>query len=362
MKFALGNAQNIGARAQQQDAFGFTDPADAAFVEHGGFAAVLADGMGGMEHGDAAAHAAIKAFLEAYQSKRLNENVADALRRSILQANQSVYRLAREMGSAEDMGTTLIAAVLHERSLFWVSSGDSGVFLYREGEFTLLNAPHIYARELAAKAAAGAITREAAATHPERESLTSYLGMPELAEIDQNIRPFAIEQDDCVLLASDGLFKTLDDEGMRGAMRGTFQQRCDALVAAVLARQREGQDNVTVIAIGPDEGLDAAAFQPAPEMAAPAPRRGRKRLAWTLLLLVLAFGLAAAGYWRFRPAPRRPRPAREEKPLTGAKYDASKAPPDKKIEGDKGPARPDEFGAPAGQSPAASQTPGSPKK
>lgn len=342
MKFALGNAQNIGARTQQQDAFGFTDPSNAEFVAHGGFAAIVADGMGGMVHGDAASRAAIKAFLAAYKAKRINESIPAALRRALLEANQAVYGLAREMGSAEDMGTTLIAAVLHDKSLFWISTGDSGIFLYREGEFTLLNTPHIYARELASKAAAGAITREAAATHPERESLTSYLGMAELAQIDQNIKAFPIEEDDCVLLASDGMFKTIDEAEMRRAMRGTFQERCDKLVRSVLEKQREAQDNVTVIAIGPNEGLRAAEFQPGPVAAATlmvqVPRRSYRKLTTTLILLVLAAGLAAAGLLRFRsvlwPGGGAAPPKKgEELPKNGQGYDLNKLPPAGKFEG-----------------------------
>src|SRR5262245_47929517 len=54
MRFLPGNAQHIGARTSQQDSFGFADPDDIEFISHGGFLAVVCDGMGGMEHGDAA--------------------------------------------------------------------------------------------------------------------------------------------------------------------------------------------------------------------------------------------------------------------------------------------------------------------
>ena len=45
MRFVAGNAQHIGARPQQQDAFGFSDPDDPKFVAHGGFLGVVFGGV-----------------------------------------------------------------------------------------------------------------------------------------------------------------------------------------------------------------------------------------------------------------------------------------------------------------------------
>jgi serine/threonine protein phosphatase PrpC len=140
-----GNAQHIGQRQQQQDSFGFSNLGDAEFRKHGGILAVVADGMGGMAHGDAASRAALKAFLQAYESKTEVEPIADALLRSIQAANAGVYQLALEMDAAEEMGTTLVATVLKNDQLHWVSAGDSAIFLFRDGEYTQLNQPHIFA-------------------------------------------------------------------------------------------------------------------------------------------------------------------------------------------------------------------------
>ena len=45
------NAQHKGQRDAQQDAFGFSALSDAAFARQGGYLAVLADGMGGLQNG-----------------------------------------------------------------------------------------------------------------------------------------------------------------------------------------------------------------------------------------------------------------------------------------------------------------------
>ena len=73
MRYLSGDAQHIGSRHYQQDCYGFSDAGDLKFIEHGGFLAVLCDGMGGMERGDLASQAAVRAFLDAYALKTISQ-------------------------------------------------------------------------------------------------------------------------------------------------------------------------------------------------------------------------------------------------------------------------------------------------
>src|SRR5579871_5655494 len=139
MRFLPANAQHIGDRHSQQDSFGFGDPDDRAFTSHGGFVALVCDGMGGMEFGDAASRAAAHAFLDSYKTKTAAESIPGALQRSTRAANDAVVTLAHEYGLSEGMGTTLVAAVLLDASLYYVSVGDSGLFLRRNGSLKMLN-------------------------------------------------------------------------------------------------------------------------------------------------------------------------------------------------------------------------------
>src|SRR6185436_12936549 len=134
MRFLPGNAQHIGARHSQQDSFGFADPEDAEFISHGGFLAVVCDGMGGMEHGDAASRTAVKAFLEAYQRKIPDEPIPVALERAVRDANQQVVALANNLGMSEGIGTTLVATALTGTSMYFISVGDSGLFHISGGQ------------------------------------------------------------------------------------------------------------------------------------------------------------------------------------------------------------------------------------
>jgi protein phosphatase len=133
MRFLPGNAQHIGARHSQQDSFGFSDPSNAAFTGHGGFLAIVCDGMGGMEFGDEASRTAVKTFLEAYARKTPEENIPEALERSVREANTQVVELAARLGMKDGVGTTLVAAALHKNSMYYISVGDSGLFLCAPG-------------------------------------------------------------------------------------------------------------------------------------------------------------------------------------------------------------------------------------
>jgi len=290
MNYSFGNAQHIGARSSQQDAFGFSNPFDTEFVRHGGLLAALADGMGGLSHGDEASRVALTTFLSAYKRKTPEESVGAALERSLLEANTAVCGLAGRRNASGQLGTTFVAAVLHEGGLQWVSAGDSGLFLYRGGEFIPINVPHTYAQDLDARAAAGDISPDAALADPQRDALTSFLGLPAIARIDRSVRPLPVGPADDIVLASDGLFKTLSPAEMARAMTGTLQQRCEALVRAVVERRSEHQDNVTVLALA----ARAETTLPATVRAAPdGPRSAR--WPWALAAALVLAITAAVG-------------------------------------------------------------------
>ena len=254
MRYLPAHAQHIGSRSYQQDSFGLADRDQEAFLAHAGFLAVLCDGMGGMEHGDVASQTAVKAVLDGYAEKTPGETIPAALERSVRLANERVVEAAQKLGFKDGVGTTLIATVLHETSLYYFSVGDSGLFHVHDGQLQMVNRPHVFSNLLDQAAAMGKISRADAELHPERDSLTSYIGIQVLEEVDRNTEPWPTGQGDTILLASDGLFKTLEPVDIVQCLRGHPQSWPDALIASTLARQHPGQDNVTVVSVTSDAG------------------------------------------------------------------------------------------------------------
>jgi serine/threonine protein phosphatase PrpC len=310
MSFLPGNAQHIGARSSQQDSFGFGDPEDEAFLAHGGFVAVVCDGMGGMEHGDLASRTAVRTFLDAYQRKTPGESVPDALERSVREANDRVVEMAHSLGAAESVGTTLVAAVLvaasesDAKSMYFISVGDSGLFHLSDGQMQTVNRPHIFANILDTAVSRGTLSKEQALLHPERESLTSFIGVGVLEEIDRNVDPWPISDGDTILLASDGLFKTLTADEVLESCQGNPQTWPDALVARTLQQGYEYQDNVTVLSVTVKDRPDTLKLPP-PAVAIqktaklPPAKRSRRMLA-VVLIIGITGAAAGGGRWWYK--------------------------------------------------------------
>jgi len=236
----------VGTREEQQDFFGFSDPNDADFIKHGGRLSIVCDGMGGLENGQEASHCAVETFLEAYRKKSPNESIPDALYRSVNFANKRVLEMAESFGQVENCGSTLVAAVVHNDSLYWISVGDSHVYLCRNKELCLLNEEHVYANKLQAAVKRGLLYQEEADFHPDREALTSYIGIPELNEISSGTEEREIIDGAGVMLCSDGLSKVLSMEEMSAVFDIDPNQWAINLVEATLSKKRTHQDNVTV--------------------------------------------------------------------------------------------------------------------
>jgi protein phosphatase len=309
MSFLPGNAQHIGARSSQQDSFGFGNLDDQLFLAHGGFVAVVCDGMGGMEHGDVASRTAVRVFLDAYQRKTPEESIPAALERSVREANDRVVEIAHNLGAAESIGTTLIAAVLVDsgfgKAMYFISVGDSGLFHVSDGQIQTVNRPHVFANILDSAVTRGAMSKEQALLHPERESLTSFIGVEVLEEIDRNVDPWPLVDGDSILLASDGLFKTLTAEEILGSLNGNAQAWPDALVERTLEKRYEYQDNVTVLCVTVQDKPDALKLPPRAiemektVMLPPRKKRSRRMVA-AAVIGIAGIAIAGGGGWWYK--------------------------------------------------------------
>lgn len=261
MQIIPGNAQHIGSRKEQQDDFGFSDIGNVTFINHGGVLAVIADGMGGLARGREASLIAKQTMLQEYDRKSVKKTVPQALIRALSVANAAVVEMARKAGLEGQTGSTMTAAVIKDDELHWVSVGDSRIYLYRRGQIIQLTTDHDYARQLAQEVAAGNLSAAAAAAHPQRQALTSYLGLPFLSEIDRNEDPVILEEGDRILLCSDGLYKTIPEAEMVRFLDREPQPAADGLIEATLALGKTNQDNVTVAILACEPDLEISAFR-----------------------------------------------------------------------------------------------------
>jgi len=235
-----------GSRPRQEDDFGvFELPPQ---LEAGELLLVLADGMGGERGGALASALAVRGFIEAYDAVPAT-TVPERLERTLRHVNgRMALEVATDRERLRGMGCTLLAAVLAQEGLYWISVGDSPLWLWRRGRLRRLNQDHAYRSVLAEQVDAGEISAEEAAAHPDRNCLISAVTGDDLELVDLPRRPLALKPKDQILLASDGLL-TLTEPEIAAVMKGVeaAASPCQPLLDAVMARRNPQQDNATVL-------------------------------------------------------------------------------------------------------------------
>ena len=145
------------------------------------------------------------------------------------------------------MGATLLAPVLIEDRLYWVSVGDSPLYLFRDGVLSRLNENHALVSQIEYLVSSGIMEREEALNHPDQSCLTSVLIGGDI--VDCRTTPVKIMQGDILIAASDGL-QFLSEEQIEGVLRfkgkRTAKEISTALMKEVLKLEDPCQDNISL--------------------------------------------------------------------------------------------------------------------
>ena len=268
-QYDAASVLSLGQREHQEDALAMDFPIGNPF----GFT-VLADGMGGHAAGDVASKIVVtEVFSELmFQSSDVDamaENIGPVLKNAALAANDCVRAHVENNPETEGMGSTLLAPVIVNEKLFWISIGDSPLLLYRGGKLTQLNEDHSMAPQIDLMVAAGAITEDAAANHPDRNCLTSVLFGDEIEAIDCPEEPFILEDGDILIAASDGL-QFLENAEILFTLKQNLAKPAASIAKSLLdqliALDDPAQDNVSFSVIKAEAAVADALSQLAAEL------------------------------------------------------------------------------------------------
>ncbi|WP_456029273.1 Stp1/IreP family PP2C-type Ser/Thr phosphatase [Ruminococcus sp.] len=217
------------------------------FLADNAAVAVVCDGMGGASSGGVASQLAIDAVV-----KRIKENfrkdmkpnsIRNLMLTSVHYANTIVYGKSKEDIDKNGMGTTCVAVLVVDKTVYMVSVGDSRGYLLTKDGIAQITTDHTYVEMLYRS---GQITKEEAKNHHMRNVITKAVGVESDVEVDY----FELEENDnfAVLLCSDGLTNYCTDNMIYETV---FGNNLDEAIKQLIAFANEcgGKDNITAAVI-----------------------------------------------------------------------------------------------------------------
>jgi serine/threonine protein phosphatase PrpC len=211
---------------------------------------VIADGMGGHEHGEVASRVALRT-MAGYLIRKLympffslhpepqSESLQEVMQSGVQEAQQAVLR------QVHGGGTTLTAAFVLGEQVTVAHVGDSrAYFMYPDGRIQPVTRDHSLVKRLQEL---GQITEKEAAVHPQRNVLYRAIGQDEPFEPD--ISTFLFPRQGYLLLCSDGLWGVIPDVELFRIVNSSPSPAiaCQRLVEA--ANEAGGPDNISVIVV-----------------------------------------------------------------------------------------------------------------
>lgn len=244
----IGKIHAIGKRKNQQDTFAYSELEAEDIVKEKGILLIVADGMGGLSNGaDVSALVAVS-MLQYFDSRATMEDPAQELYQMVQLANDEVNRFLGEEGIGQS-GSTVVAVLIREHQVYWISVGDSSIFLFHDNKMERLNALHNYGEELKEMVARGEMTEEEAKAQPQKSALTSYIGAGDLKYISQNSEPLLLASGDRLMLASDGIYGTASEQELEDMMSYDVEEAALKLRYLIESKNKRHQDNFTAIIV-----------------------------------------------------------------------------------------------------------------
>jgi len=248
----VGCAQSVGKqRDHNEDALftlSTTLTSDYSNIPFGLY--MIADGMGGHQHGEVASGIAIRTVAN-YIVRKLytpllslkpttpSESLLEIMQEGVQDAHRAITK------AVPGGGTTLTAVLILGNQLTLAHVGDSRAYLVGRNEhMETLTRDHSLVKRLVEL---GQITVDEAAVHPQRNVLYRALGQGE--PFDPDVTSIHMPENGYLLLCSDGLWGVVpDDEILRIILSShNPEQACKTMVEA--ANAAGGPDNISAILI-----------------------------------------------------------------------------------------------------------------
>lgn len=239
MRFSVYQISRRGGREKNEDRMGYCYTRDSGLF-------ALADGMGGHPEGEVASQMSLQVLANQFQrdAKPVLKDVRRFLNEAILAGHHALIRYATERALLDTPRTTIVACVMQGREVWWAHCGDSRLYFVRGRKLMARTRDHSYS-ELQ-ESLAGVVPL---GERVNRNVLFTCLGSPGKPVVDI-VGPLTLQPGDKVLLCSDGLWGSVEDEDITRQMAALpITEAAPELVEQALRVAGDKSDNVTVIAV-----------------------------------------------------------------------------------------------------------------
>ncbi|MET0576697.1 MAG: protein phosphatase 2C domain-containing protein [Mesorhizobium sp.] len=214
---------------------------------------LVADGMGGHDAGEVASASIVEHLATigiASSAPDLRARFEDRLSR----AHAEIRGIAAARGVT--IGSTVAALLAMDGRFACLWSGDSRVYLVRNGSISQISRDHTEVQELLDR---GMITPSEARSWPRRNVITRAVGVSDDIVID--FQQGEVLPGDIFVLSTDGLTAHVTDAEIQAAVVSAAPQTaCKNLLATVL--ERGGTDNVTIVLVRSKVGHNGRSARP----------------------------------------------------------------------------------------------------
>src|SRR5579859_2185156 len=164
-RLAVAQWSDVGhKRTHNEDSATYVVPKNTRDFIRKGALLVIADGMGGHASGEVASQMTVEAVRKTYYEDE-DEAVETSLLYAVKYANSLIYQYSMEHKQHEGMGTTCVAAVLHDRQVSIANVGDSRAYVVHDGKVKQMTQDHSWVAE---QVRTGMLTEEQANQHMMR--------------------------------------------------------------------------------------------------------------------------------------------------------------------------------------------------
>lgn len=207
---------------------------------------VLCDGMGGVADGGRASRMAGEFFKTEIELRLLDLITPETIKGFMLDAVKRCNLKVHSEGATSEgamMGTTVVMAIVRSNVVYVVHAGDSRAYHIQKRSIKQITRDHSIVQELLD---AGKITPEQATNHPNKNIITSAVGIEDEIRIDVNEQK--LSRGDMLLICSDGLSNMLsNDELLAIAKDNDFYKTADLMVERAV--EAGGFDNITAVVL-----------------------------------------------------------------------------------------------------------------